>query len=113
MISRFVDLFVLRTHWYMEATSTGGRKAQPDLVREWEESTQTYVIKFGLPIGKYEAPNEQELVGNLILRAAYDYIFNGEPIEDVYSFLPPHMRVEPQEIIDVYTAEEYKTMISN
>lgn len=48
--------------------------------------------------------------GNRI-RAAYDYIFNGEPIEDVYSFLPPHM--EPQEIIDVYTAEEYKTMISN
>lgn len=83
------------------------------MVREWEESTQTFVIKFGLLIGKYEAPNERDRVGNLIIQTAYDYIFNGKPITDVYSFLPPHMRVEPQDIIGVYTAEEYKSIISN
>ncbi|MGV2886119.1 hypothetical protein V4D07_25835 [Paenibacillus taichungensis] len=85
---------------------------RPDLVREWEADTQAYIVKFGLPLGKYEAPNDRERVGSILLQAAYDYIFNGGPVCDVYSFLPPHIRVEPNEILTIYTAEEYREYIS-
>ncbi|GAA0854103.1 hypothetical protein ABER99_20495 [Paenibacillus glucanolyticus] len=80
---------------------------RPDLVEEWETVTQTHILKFGLPLSKYEAPNEKVVVGNLLLKTTYDYIFNGGPVSDVYSFLPPHVEVDPEEICAIYSVEEY------
>lgn len=85
---------------------------RPELVWEWEKKTQTFIIKFGLPLSKYETPNEREGVGTLLLQTAYDHIFNGGPDCDVYSFLPPHTRVEPEEILEVFEPEVYKSVIS-
>jgi hypothetical protein len=85
----------------------------PELVSKWEDETTTYVLKFNLPIHRYDYPVSKEFLGDLILKTVYDYIFNGGPVSDVYSFLKPGERVHPHEIVDYFTVDEFKRYLDN
>lgn len=85
----------------------------PYLVEEWEQLTQAYIVKFGLPLNKYEVPHDRLVVGKLLLQTSFDFINDSKPLEDVYSFLLPSAKVEPYEIMAIFSEQEYKDLIES
>lgn len=84
---------------------------RPELVAEWMEITQAYVVKYAIPLNRYHSPRNSEWVGNLLIETAYDYIFHNGPRIDKYSFLPAHESVNPRKIQVTYTAKEYSELV--
>lgn len=80
----------------------------PELINEWEGATSTYIVKFGLPFENYQELNLRIPIDDILLKVTYDYINNTKPYADIYSFLPQHLKVQPNQIIDIYSAEEYQ-----
>lgn len=74
------------------------------VVRGREFSNQTW-IEYALQLGKYTNPEGEETVGTMILRALYEYMYEGQP-EELYSFLHDHEKVDPTEILVIASVLE-------
>lgn len=79
----------------------------PGLVEEWQGATKPSVIKYGLPLTEYEFPNDRQILANLLLITAYDYIIYSEPRSHEFSLLTAHTYVKPENILEIYNAEQY------
>lgn len=84
----------------------------PELINEWERTTSTYIVKFGQPFENYDELNLKIPIDDILFKVTYDYINNIKSGTDIYSFLPQHSKVQPNQIIDIYSAEEYQRKIN-